>query len=654
MDSKLPDDSAKSDASADLRNLIEHVSEGLAVYDAADRLVLTSRLYVDYHAPLADLMRPGVAFEALLRAGAARGLYPEPAGGAQAFIQRRLAAHRAAEGQTILFPASDDRWFEAQDHRMPDGGTLVVHSEATDRVRRERELRESEERLRGLADNLPGVVFRRVRSPDGTIRHTYLSPRLKDMLGVAPEEVISGAVEILALIVPEDRQRFIQALENSAKTLSPFAIELRLLRRPDRALRWWQVHSTPHSRADGSVLWDGIALDITDRKAAEERLHRALKMEAIGHLTGGIAHDFNNLLAIMLGNAELLAEKEVSGDPSRRAMLQNIVDAGERAAELTHRLLAFARRQPLAPHTVDLNSLLDVMKPLLQRALGHGIEVALDLHSGLWHAEVDRDQVENAVLNLALNARDAMPTPGRILISTANETIDDARADSFGDIRPGPYVVLQVSDTGTGMAPEVAARAIEPFFTTKSVGKGSGLGLSMIFGLAKQSGGHLSIESELGKGTTVRLYLPKGKADASDRPLSPLAPGSISRGSLRVLLVEDDAAVRDTVAGMISSLGYRVATAPNGVVALSLLQGGRAPDLLMTDVVMPGGIDGFELARRARALYPSLKVLLASGYNHGLNSGERDPEPGIRLIGKPFRLTELAEELRMAFGQAQP
>ncbi len=647
------DKSADSGASADLRYLIEHMSEGFAVYDSADRLVLTSRLYVDYHAALADLVRPGIAFEELLRAGVARGFYAELSESAQAFVERRLAAHRAAKGETTLLAISGDRWFEAQDHRMPGGGVLVVHTEVTEQVRREKALRESEERLRSLADNLPGVVFRRVRTPDGRIRHTYLSPHLKDMLGVSPEEVVSGAVEVLDLIVPEDRQRFVAALETSANTLSPMAIELRLLRRPDGALRWWQVHSTPLRRADGSVLWDGIALDITDRKAAEERLHQALKMEAIGHLTGGIAHDFNNLLAIMLGNAELLAEKEVGGDPTRGVMLKNIVEAGERAAELTHRLLAFARRQSLAPHTVDLNALLEVMKPLLRGALGRGIEVALDLHPGLWHAEVDRDQIENAILNLGLNARDAMPAGGRILIATGNETIDAARAESFGGIHPGPYVALRVTDNGTGMAPEVAARAIEPFFTTKDVGKGSGLGLSMIFGLAKQSGGHLSIESALGKGTTVTLYLPKGEAEASDQPPAPPAAEVAPPGGLSVLLVEDDAAVRDTVAGMISSLGYRVVTAPDGVTALSLLQAERTPDLLMTDVVMPGGIDGLELARRARAQYPSLRVLLASGYNHGLNSGEREPEPGIRLIGKPFRLTELAEELRQLFGDAQ-
>ncbi len=651
-DKEQLDRSADWGASADLRYLIEHMSEGLAVYDPADRLVLASRFYVEHHAPLADLMRPGVAFEELLRAGIARGFYAELSGDAPAFVERRLAAHRAAKGETVLFPISGDRWFEAQDHRMPGGGALVVHTEVTGQVRRERALRESEERLRSVAENLPGLVFRRVRSPDGRIRHVYLSPHLKDMLGVAPEEVISGAVEILELIVPEDRQRFADALEMSADTLSPVAIELRLLRRPDGALRWWQVHSRPLRRADGSVLWDGIALDITDRKAAEERLHQALKMEAIGHLTGGIAHDFNNLLAIMLGNAELLAEKATGGDPSRRAMLLNIVDAGERAAELTRRLLAFARRQPLAPRTVDLNALLEVMKPLLKGALGNRIEVVLDLHPGLWQAEVDRDQVENAVLNLALNARDAMPTGGRILIATANETIDAARAESFGGVRPGPYVELRMSDNGTGMAPEVTARAIEPFFTTKPVGKGSGLGLSMIFGLAKQSSGHLSIDSALGKGTTVRLFLPKGEADAADRPASLPVRGSVPSVGLSVLLVEDDAAVRDTVAGMISSLGYRVVTAPDGAAALSLLQAERAPDLLLTDVVMPGGIDGLELARRARVQYPSLRVLLASGYNHGLNSGEQEPEPGIRLIGKPFRLTELAEELRRALGDA--
>ena len=641
--------SAAFEGGIDLPGLIECMSEGVAVFDAADRLLMMNRLYLGHFADEIDWARPGISFEEMLRGGVARGFYAGEPAVTEEFFLRRLEAHRAADGRKVVFPAAYGRWFQSRDYRMQGGGTLVVRSDVTELVRRERELQESEERLRSLADNLPGLVFRRVRSPQGEIRHTYLSPRLKDMLGVDPADVIEGRVEIPEQILPDDRQRFVDGLEESARSLTPLSIELRLLRQPDGMLRWWQIHTTPQRRDDGSVFWDGIALDITDRKAGEERLQQALKMEAIGHLTGGIAHDFNNLLAVMLGNVELLAERRKSLDADEAAMLDNILIAGERAAELTRRLLAYARRQSLSPRNIDLNLLLETMTPLLQRALDGGSTLELKLEPGLQKVEADSDKLENAVLSLVLNSRDAMPTGGRIEIATRNENLDQPGADAFGGIQPGSYAVLRVSDNGVGMPPALAARAIEPFFTTKPVGRGSGLGLSMIFGLAKQSGGHLTIDSAVGRGTTVEIYLPAAQPSESPESERTAGAGASQRPEVPVvLLVEDDAAVRDTVKTMLSSLGYKVATAPNGLEALALLERGPPPDLLLTDVVMPGGIDGIELARQARTRHPGISVVLASGYNHGLNSGEQSPEPGIRLIGKPFRVMELAETLRLA------
>ncbi|HUL06269.1 MAG TPA: CHASE3 domain-containing protein [Candidatus Acidoferrum sp.] len=390
--------------------------------------------------------------------------------------------------------------------------------------------------------------------------------------------------------------------------------------------------------------------DVTQRNRSEAMARQAQRMEAIGHLTGGIAHDFNNLLQVIRANLDLL-RPTVGEDAQAMRRLNDAQFGAERGARLTRQLLAFARRQPLAPVAVDLGRLVGDMANLLRRTLGETIEVETVVAGGLWNTLVDPGQIESALLNLAVNARDAMPEGGKLTIELGNATLDDAYAAANHDVTPGQYVMMAVTDTGHGMPPEVAARAFEPFFSTKPEGRGTGLGLSMVYGFVKQSGGHAKIYSEPGQGTTVRIYLPRTRqaAEAIETPAVAAAVG----GSESVLVVEDDAAVRKAAVELLESLGYRVSQAGDAEAALAILTGDAAVDLLFTDVVMPGSIGSRELARRAQALRPGLAVLFTSGYTENaiIHHGRLDPD--VALLSKPYGRDELARKVR-ALLRARP
>jgi PAS domain S-box-containing protein len=404
--------------------------------------------------------------------------------------------------------------------------------------------------------------------------------------------------------------------------------------------------------AEERTLVDTIATHVGrmvhDRRMAET-LSQAERLRAVGELTGGIAHDFNNLLTVILGNAELLAAR-LADDPSTQSLALMAQTAAESAAELTGRLLAFARRQALDPKVTDVNRLLAGMKALLRRTLGEHIDTRLVLGEPLWRTLVDGPQLESAILNLCINARDAMPAGGTITIETANVELDEAYAEQVRDVEPGPYVMIAVSDTGTGMSPEVIARAFDPFFTTKEVGKGSGLGLSMVYGFVKQSQGHVRIHSELGVGTTVRIYLPRAAAKGAPDVPAP-EPAEVPHGSERILLVEDDDLVRSHVSSQLAQFGYQVVSARNAPEALDRLETDGPFDLLFTDIVMPGGMSGRELAEEVRRRRPGLPVLFTSGYSGDAVQLQGSPGEGIGLITKPYRRQDLARRVREALAQ---
>jgi len=393
-----------------------------------------------------------------------------------------------------------------------------------------------------------------------------------------------------------------------------------------------------------------IVRDITRRKHAEAQLRQAQKMQAIGQLTGGIAHDFNNLLAVILGNLELLNE-ELATQPELHDLAQQALHAVERGAQLTQRLLAFSRRQPLLAQPTDLNKLVLGMLELMRRTLGANIRIETVLTSDLEQTLVDPAQFENALLNLVINARDAMPQGGRLTLTTANMLIEEEEATPQTEVRPGPYVMLAVSDTGVGMTAESLERAFEPFFTTKETGKGSGLGLSMVYGLVKQSSGHITIHSEPGRGVTVRLYLPRTAVPARPVLESRVADTSIQGRGETILVVEDDADVRQFAVNALRGLGYTPLQAADAATALQVLETTPHIALLFTDIVMPGAMDGVKLAAEAQRRYPGLRVLLTSGYTEHAPIGNGELTAAVEVLAKPYRKADLGHKLRMLLSQ---
>jgi signal transduction histidine kinase len=386
-----------------------------------------------------------------------------------------------------------------------------------------------------------------------------------------------------------------------------------------------------------------LQAEIAIRKQAQEQLVQAQKMEAIGNLTGGMAHDFNNLLAIIIGNLDLV---RLNGrlDPDDHELLGESITAATSGADLTRRLLAFARRQPLQPERISVKDMVENVAGLLGRTLGERIPVSLDLSDKLWPIRVDPAQLESSLVNLGTNARDAMPNGGRLMIGASNRVLDAEYAAPHADLQPGDYVMIEVSDTGTGITPDVLARVFEPFFTTKEPGKGTGLGLSMVFGFIKQSGGHINVYSEATVGTTFRLYLPRdltGEVFAATVEAVPAKAG----GGETVLIVDDNAAIRRVVNRQLSQLGYSVLEADGPAAALELLAAQKIV-LLFTDVVMPGSMDGIELARTAMVRWPGLKAILTSGFpDIRLNSTGEVPA-GLQLLSKPYRREDLARTLQ--------
>jgi signal transduction histidine kinase/CHASE3 domain sensor protein len=402
---------------------------------------------------------------------------------------------------------------------------------------------------------------------------------------------------------------------------------------------------------DGSGAISGAALvyhDITASHETERKLQQAQKLDSIGKLTGGVAHDFNNMLTVITGTTETL----VAGLQNRPDLLKTaalIDQAAERCTELIQHLLAFARKQPLQPRNVDINGVvLDIAK-LLRPTLGEQIEIDAILVQEVATSYIDPSQLANSLLNMAINARDAMPNGGKLLLETRNVVLDEAYARANADVRPGPYVMLAVSDTGTGMPVEIRDKVFEPFFTTKEVGKGTGLGLSMVYGFVKQSGGHVKIYSEEGHGTTIRLYLPPATGHA-ETPVRTLAP--LSSGTETILVVEDDSLVRSFVIAQLHSLGYKTVAAANSGAALAHVAGGQAFDLLFTDIVMPGAMTGRQLAEEVARLRPGTRVLYTSGYteNSIVHHGRLDQ--GVLLLSKPYRKSALASMVRLALGDA--
>ncbi|MEW6763685.1 MAG: PAS domain-containing protein [Pseudomonadota bacterium] len=477
-----------------------------------------------------------------------------------------------------------------------------------------------------------------------------VSPSFGALLGWSETDIVGR--NFMELVHQEDRASTIAQMAALGRGAYVNKFENRY-RRKDGS---WCLLSWTAAPDEGFV--HAIGRDITAEREQQDAIRRtelalqqSQKMETIGKLTGGVAHDFNNLLQIISGNLQLLQMAGDSVDARRDSLrwIENARSAVEKGAKLASYLLAFGRRQPLEPKVIKVGRLLANMEDMLRRALGEEIEIEMVISGGLWNTAVDVGQVENAVLNLAINARDAIGGSGRMTIEANNAVLDEMYCRAHGDVMPGQYVMLAVTDTGSGMPPEVASRAFEPFFSTKEEGKGTGLGLSMVYGFVKQSGGHVKIYSEVGQGTTVKIYLPR--STAAEEPIGPVEQQGAVGGSETILVAEDDEAVRATVVEMLTQLGYRVLKASDASSALAVIESGVPIDVLFTDVVMPGTLRSPELARIARERLPNLAVLFTSGYTENaiVHGGRLDP--GVELLGKPYTRERLARRIRQVLAR---
>ncbi len=472
------------------------------------------------------------------------------------------------------------------------------------------------------------------------------SPRHDEILGY-PDGAPAWTLQIAFDHFVADDQDAVRAAYEAARKSGKIDFEKRIRRASDGLERW--IHVEGHTYVEGgrAVRIAGVVADVTDRRLLDEQLRQSQKMEAVGQLTGGLAHDFNNLLTGISGSLELLQSRAAQG---RYADIDRYLAAAsgacKRAAALTHRLLAFSRQQTLEPKPTDLNRLVAGMEELVRRTIGPEIALEFIASGGLWSTFVDQNQLENALLNLVNNARDAMPAGGRLTVETANKWLDE-RSGRERDLPAGQYVTLCVSDTGTGMPQSVIERAFDPFFTTKPLGQGTGLGLSMTYGFARQSGGQVRIYSELGHGTTMCIYLPRHMGQEHERhePAEEAAGARAHEGEA-VLVVDDEPTIRMLVAEILEDSGYLALEASDGAAAVKILQSPARIDLLITDVGLPGGMSGRHVAEAGRQLRPGLKVLFITGYaeNAVLNHGHL--EPGMQVATKPFSISGLARRIR--------
>src|SRR5579883_302933 len=543
---------------------------------------------------------------------------------------------------------------------------------AIERAQADAALRDSEEQFRTLANEIPQLAW--MANPDGWIFwynrgwYDYTGTTAKQMEGwgwqsVHDPDMLPTVLERWrASIATGTRFEMVFPLKGADGVFRPFLTRIAPVRGGDgRITRWFGSNTdisgqreiqdtlrrlTETLERELETRSRALEAEMAERRRAEAALQQSQRLEAIGQLTGGVAHDFNNLLTVIVGHAEGIAAT-AQGNPPLLRMAAAILRAAERGARLTSQLLAFSRRQKLRPITVTVDRLLANFDDLVRRAVGEAIDLELRGDEALWPVLVDAAQFESAILNLVINARDAMPDGGRIVIAARNSRVFGADATRL-DLAPGEYVTVSVTDTGTGMQPHVREHAFEPFFTTKDVGKGTGLGLAQIYGFAKQSGGAATIESTIGSGTTVSLYLPRAEAPrAEDEPSAKGAAHPAGRGKT-VLLVEDQPEVRDVIEASLQGMGYRVLAAPDGVAAQKILEGDDPIDLLLTDVVMPNGVSGIGLAEAARRLRQDLKIVLVSGYARDEGRAGSVPEEFV-FLEKPFRQDELANAVAAAF-----
>ena len=531
---------------------------------------------------------------------------------------------------------------------MPDGGTICVSGDITERVSAQRARAETEIKYRKLIEQVAAISYIAEIGVSG--QWYYVSPQIETMFGYSAEEWLSNSKDWIRYIPIDDHPIVHAAEENSARG-EPFQAEYRITRKDGNVI-WVSDTAVVVRGSDSHPIMEGLIVDITDRKMLENQLLQARKMEAVGRLAGGVAHDFNNLLTIIKGYVEMAMQRCLDR-PELHSDIRRIEDAADRAVTLVRQLLAFSRKQVLRPKILDLNAIVMNLDQLLRRLMGENIAMKTFVSKDVGAIKADPGQIEQVIMNLVVNARDALPDGGRILIETSNVELDSAYARDHTVVRPGPYVLLAVTDTGIGMTADTAAHIFEPFYTTKESGRGTGLGLSTVYGIVKQSGGYIWVYSELGKGTTFKVYLPRVK-DAVQAPAAEMPASTARKGHETILLVEDEPDVRELTQMVLAERGYRVieALTPEDAERLAGNNGAEI-HLLLTDVVMPG-MSGRELAKRLTGRYPNLRVLYMSGYTYNVIAQDGTLEEGISFLQKPFTPQVLAQKVRESLDRPVP
>ncbi|WP_082448188.1 MULTISPECIES: PAS domain-containing protein [unclassified Sphingomonas] len=621
--------------------------------------------------------------------------------GEAAYVDRRADIDAALGGRAIVAETTlhhreagprraEIRYVPATGADGVTSGVYILGIDITDRAGREAEVRASDRRFRTAMEAVHGVLW--TNSADG--RMLGEQPGWGALTGQSFDEYQGFGWS--AAVHPDDAAATVVAWNAAVASRGMFVHEHRVRRHDGewrtcairglpildddgRIVEWVGVHTDiSHQRAAEAALRDQaeslarqvrhreraeeqlrslnetletrVIAEIAERRQAEAKLAQSQKMETVGKLTGGVAHDFNNLLQVIGGNLQLLG-RDVAGNERAERRVANAMAGVSRGAKLASQLLAFGRRQALEPKVVNVTRFVQGMDDMLRRAIGEGVEIETVFAGGLWNTFIDPGQIENALLNLAINARDAMEGQGRLTIELSNAHLDDAYARTHEEVVPGQYVMLAVTDTGSGMSPDIVAKVFEPFFSTKAEGKGSGLGLSMVYGFVKQSGGHVKIYSEIGHGTTIKLYLPRAM-ESEDVEVA-VDTGPVRGGTETVLVVEDDEEVRATVVALLGDLGYRVLKAADATSGLAVIESGVPIDLLFTDVVMPGPLKSPEMARKARERLPNIAVLFTSGYteNSIVHGGRLDK--GVELLSKPYTREALARKFRHVLANQQ-
>ena len=630
-----------------LEDAVESISEGFVIFDQDDRLVMCNQQYRNIYYECGNHVVPGVTFEEILRLSLRYYKLADSMEAQEAFVAQRLFEHRQAVGN-VEYRRADGNWLLVTERRMRNGGIAGLRINITALKASQAAMMQSEERL-DRAQEIAGIGSWEF---DVAADRYIWSKQMYRLRGLPSDTFEPTSSAVAAYVHPDDEPSIRRFRDDLSAGIPREPIEARFIR-PSGEVRVLRYEARPVIDVDGVIRRvSGTAQDVTERRLMERQLAQSQKMEMIGQFAGGTAHDFNNVLGIIIGNLELLQDY-TEGNALAEELRTEALSGALHGADLTRRLLAFARRQPLRPTRINMNELIQSTSKLLVRLLGEHLQLNLDLHPGLWPVSADSAQLEAALTNLVSNARDAMDHAGTLTITTRNLCVDNDCATGYPELALGDYVLVEVVDTGGGIPADVIGHIFDPFFTTKIQGKGSGLGLSMVFGFIKQSGGHVAVRSQPDVGTAFSLYLPRCADHELELSRADSTPLRIpeSGGRETVLVVEDNTQLRRSTVRHLVQLGYRVFEASDAEAALTILKINQGVEMLFSDVVMPGAIDGIDLVEQVRTLRRGLPCLLTSGYSDLAGREHRLQTLRCRLLSKPYQYEELARAIRHAMDQ---